>query len=160
MRKVIVNSTPLISLSKIGMLEILQKEYEHITIPKAVYDEVTFKNDIVKKKINGASWINVEEVKDNISKKMYKAKLHDGEVEVMILAQEWQGEHLVIIDDGPARKTAEYLGLTLTGTLGVLIKAKNDGYIDSVMRVIYQMEQNGIYFSIGLKNQIRRLTNE
>ena len=50
MRKVIVNSTPLISLGKIGMLEVLQKEYEHITIPKAVYDEVTFKNDIVRKK--------------------------------------------------------------------------------------------------------------
>ena len=118
------------------------------------------KMTLSEKKINEASWINVEEVKDNISKKMYKAKLHDGEVEVMLLAQEWQGEHLVIIDDGPVRKAAEYLGLTLTGTLGVLIKAKNDGHIDSVMRVIHQMEKNGIYFSRGLKNQIRRLTNE
>lgn len=43
---------------------------------------------------------------------MYRAKLHDGEVEVMILAQEHEGEHLVVIDDGPARKTAEFLGLT------------------------------------------------
>ena len=46
---------------------------------------------------------------------MYKAKLHDGEVEVMILAQEHDEEHLVIIDDGAARKTAEFLGLNVTG---------------------------------------------
>lgn len=31
---------------------------------------------------------------------------------------------LVIIDDNAAKKTAKYLGLTVTGTLGVLIKAK------------------------------------
>ena len=40
---------------------------------------------------------------------MYTAKLHDGEVEIMIFAQEYEGEHLVVIDDGPARKTAVFL---------------------------------------------------
>lgn len=48
---------------------------------------------------------------------MYRAKLHDGEVEVMILAQE-KGADLVIIDDHAAKKTAKYLGLPVTGTMG------------------------------------------
>ncbi len=91
---------------------------------------------------------------------MYRAKLHDGEVEVMILAQEHQGEHLVIIDDGPARKTAEYLGLELTGTIGVLIKAKINGYIDAVMPVIKEMERHGIYMSNDLKAQVKRVSKE
>jgi len=91
---------------------------------------------------------------------MYKAKLHDGEVEVMILAQQHEGEHLVVIDDGPARKTADYLGLTLTGTIGVLIKAKINGHIDAVMPVIKEMERNGIYISNDLKARVKRISKE
>jgi len=91
---------------------------------------------------------------------MYKAKLHDGEVEVMILAQEYEGDHLVIIDDGPARRTADYLGLTLTGTIGVLIKAKEKGLINAVMPFIAKMEKQGIFFSDELKARVKRVAGE
>ena len=90
---------------------------------------------------------------------MYRAKLHEGEVEVMLLAQEI-GADTVIIDDGAARRTAEYLGLPLTGTLGVMIKAKQRGLLEAVMPVVQQMEQNGIFFSRELKERIRKLSNE
>lgn len=78
----------------------------------------------------------------------------------MILAQECEGEHLVVIDDGAARRTAEYLGLTLTGTMGVLIKAKQLGHLDSVMDVVAQMEAHEIYLSDALKAQVRRIAGE
>lgn len=39
MRKVIVNSTPLIGLCKIGRLDILKIMYENITVPQAVFSE-------------------------------------------------------------------------------------------------------------------------
>ena len=45
MRKVVVNSTPLIILCKIGRLDILQKLYHEIFIPTAVYREVTVVED-------------------------------------------------------------------------------------------------------------------
>ncbi len=45
-------------------------------------------------------------IKDHSEKKMYKAKLHDGEVEVMILAQEQKAD-LIILDDNAAKKTKE-----------------------------------------------------
>lgn len=54
--------------------------------------------------------------------------LHAGAVEVMILAQEQKAD-LVIIDDNAAKKTAKYLGLTVTGTLGILLKAKRQGVV-------------------------------
>ena len=90
---------------------------------------------------------------------MYKAKLHDGEVEVMMLAQEIKAD-VVIIDDYAARKTAEYLGLPLTGTLGVLIKAKRNGFIQKVMPIIDKLTMNGIYLSEDLKQQVRNLVGE
>ena len=40
MRRVVVNTTPLIALSEIGKLNILKDMYGEISIPKAVYDEV------------------------------------------------------------------------------------------------------------------------
>lgn len=160
MRKVIVNSTPIIALSKAGRLHLLKELYGQISIPTAVKEEVTRKNDSVKAELESCDWIHVEPITDSTSKNMYKAKLHDGEVEVMILAQEHEGDHLVIIDDGPARRTAEYLGLTMTGTIGVLIKAKGKGLIGAVMPVISIMEKQGIYFSDDLKARVKRVAGE
>lgn len=88
----------------------------------------------------------MEKIPEETNKKMYKAKLHDGEVEVMILAQGETKADLVIIDDNAAKKTAKYLGLTVTGTMGVLLKAKSEGYIkqlapnyrgDAEKRILY-----------------------
>lgn len=160
MRKVVVNSTPLISLCRVGLLNLLKKQYGEITIPEAVYREISKKNDSIRNQIASCDWIHVESVKETKSKKMYKAKLHEGEVEVMILAQEYDGDHLVVIDDGPARRTAEYLGLNLTGTIGLLIKAKTNGLIDAVMPIVREMELKGIYFSETLVEQIKRIAKE
>lgn len=160
MRKVVVNSTPLIALCKIEHLELLRDLYEEITIPEAVFHEVTAKNDGVKRKLleNGA-WIHVQSVSSDIDRRMYKAKLHDGEVEVMILAQEIKAD-LVIIDDNAARKTASYLGLPLTGTVGILLRAKEKGLIPKVMPLVEGMEQSGIYYGSQLKGWVRSQAGE
>ena len=160
MRKVIVNSTPMIILSKLGLLDLLQTMYGEIVIPDAVYREISRKNDAIKHAIEERDWIRVVTIENTNSKLMYKAKLHDGEVEVMILAQERCGEHLVIIDDSQARKTAEYLGLNLTGTIGVLINAKDKGLVAAVMPIIAEMEKNGFYISERQKERIKHIARE
>lgn len=147
MRKIVVNSTPLIALAKVNMLELLKEMYGQVIIPEAVYREVMEKNDVAAQRVEAAlEWMDVRKVDPILERRMYRAKLHDGEVEVMLLAQSI-GADAVIIDDGAARKTAEYLELPLTGTLGIMIKAKQRGLLDAVMPVVQQMEQNGIYFS-------------
>ena len=78
-------------------------------------------------------------------KQMYRAKLHDGEVEVMILAQEASTADLVIIDDNAAKKTAKFLGLHVTGTLGVLLRAKRMGLVERIAPVIDDLCKNGFY---------------
>lgn len=85
MRRIIVNSTPMIIFSKIGMVDILHKLFREIIIPQAVYDEITYKSDIVSKIIKNNDWIRVVKIGSDTDKMMYKSKLHDGEVEVMIM---------------------------------------------------------------------------
>ena len=148
MRKVIVNSTPLIALCKVNQLELLRELYTEITIPEAVFQEVTAKNDSVKRKIleNGA-WIHVQSVSDTIDRRMYKAKLHDGEVEVMILAQEIKAD-LVIIDDNAARKTAIYLSLLppkFRGNLFISKKCEETAEIQLFPRIFHLK----IQFALG-----------
>ncbi len=160
MRKVIVNSTPIIALSKAGKLDILKSMYGRIIIPQAVFDEVTAKDDSVRAMLLGNNdWIEVRSITNIAEKLAFRSRLHDGEVEVMILAREIEAD-LVVIDDYAARKTAEYIGLNLTGTVGVLIKARQNGYIDRVMPIVQVMEQNGIYYSERLKEQIRKIVGE
>lgn len=148
MRRVIVNSTPIIALSNIGKLEILRELYQEIYIPQAVYNEITEKDDTASKNIqNSLNWIHVENIQNPEKYTMYRAKLHAGEVEVMILAQESPEADLLIIDDNAARKTAKYLGLTVTGTMGVLLKAKSKSIIIEIKPLLNKLQASGFYIS-------------
>ena len=138
MRRVIVNSTPLIALCNADLLNILKKIYGSIIIPKAVFDEVTAKKDSACLQIKqNLDWITVETI----------TNIEDSKIDVMILAQADPKADLVIIDDNAAKKTAKYLGLTVTGTLGVLIKAKQSGIISSVKNAITKIQSNGFYIN-------------
>ena len=155
MRKVIVNSTPLIILSKIGELEILKNLYEEIIIPRAVFDEVTIKSDAIK----NLSWIKILEVQDKSNRKIYQAKLHDGEVEVMMLAKEISAD-LLIIDDNAAKKFAKFLGFTVTGTLGILLKAKSEKIISEVRPILEKMLAEKFYISDEIINLVLKTAKE
>lgn len=161
MRRVIVNSTPLIVLSNINKLDLLKQLYGQIFIPQAVYNEVTAKSDSACLQIkDNLDWINICEIKNIEEKKMYQAKLHSGEVEVMILAQETPIADLVIIDDNAAKKTAKYLGLTITGTLGILLKAKQEGLLNNVSSCIDELLKIGFYISDEIIAMVKEISKE
>lgn len=155
MRKIISNSTPLIILSKIGELEILKKLYGEIIIPRAVFEEVTIKSDAIK----NLSWIKILEVQDKTDRKIYQAKLHDGEVEVMMLAKEISAD-LLIIDDNAAKKFAKFLGFKVTVTLGILVKAKAEKIISEVSPILDKILAEKFYISKKIKNLILKTAGE
>ena len=151
MRKVVVNTTPLIALSHVGQLDLLKRLYNEIIIPEAVYGELSVKTESVCKKEVDRSldWIRVGKISNQMAKDMYKTQLHEGEVEGMILAKEVAAD-VVIIDDANAKKYAKYLKLPVTGTLGVLLRSKQMGYVDKLEPVLRQMVEKGIYISQSL----------
>ncbi len=161
MRKVVVNTTPLIALSHVGQINLLKELYGEIIIPEAVYEELSVKAESVCKKAVDSSldWIRVEKIKNLMAREMYKTQLHDGEVEVMILSKEIRAD-VVIIDDANAKKYAKYLKLPVTGTLGVLIRAKREGYIDRLEPILRQMVERGIYISQNLIELCLKQTGE
>lgn len=148
MRKVIVNATPLIALCHVEQLSLLRKLYGEIDIPQAVYDEISAKEDSVcRKEIERSlEWITIRKVKEDGRKQLFKAQLHAGEVEVMMLALE-QNADVAVIDDKCAKNFAKQLGIPVTGTLGVLVKAKQCGYIDKLKPILEALLEKNIYIS-------------
>jgi len=147
---VIVNTTPIISLSILGLLELLKNMYGEVIVPSAVHKEVLAggKYGIGVREYIDASWIQKKEIKNRALRKHY-FDLDDGEAEVLVLAEELEAD-LVIIDEYLGRKYAEILGFKLTGTLGILLKAKEQGKIKAVKSLIEKLQQAGVWFSKSL----------
>ncbi|ABY93716.1 MULTISPECIES: DUF3368 domain-containing protein [Thermoanaerobacter] len=154
MRKVVANSTPLIILSNISKIEILKKLYETIYIPSGVFEEVNFTGNS-----KNYDFIKVVNIKNKEAKQFFPVSLHKGEIEVMILAKEINAD-LCIIDDYLARKHAKNLGLTVTGTLGVLVKAKEKNILKEVKPVMDEMLEKKFYIDKKLYNEILEICGE
>ena len=147
MPDVVANSTPIIALAKIGRLDLLRPLYGEVAIPRAVYDEVTAKEDAAAQAVDSSvEWLLVEDAPEPDAASLLRARLHAGEVETIMLARR-DGAALVVIDDNAAKRTARYLGLPVTGTLGVIVAAKRAGLLDSARDAVADLREIGFYMS-------------
>lgn len=142
-RTVVANATPVIALALISQLDLLQRLYGQVSIPPAVQAEVLAGGpgspgfaELQSK------WIQVVSLQDPQRADLL-SDLDRGEAEVIALAQELHAD-LVIIDERLARRHARRLGFKLTGTLGVLVKAKQRGLIPAVKPLVDQLQSGGI----------------
>jgi predicted nucleic acid-binding protein len=69
-------------------------------------------------------------------------------------------DSLLILDDIKARKIATQLGLSITGTLGFIIKAKLEGIIPSVIPILYKIKQTDFILSIEVELQVLKAAME
>lgn len=134
--KIICNSSPIIGLAKVDRLDIIEKLYQEIIVPEAVFDELITKGRDKDKtaEINELIDQNIVTVQNVSNRELIRALRKDldyGESEVIALALELQAD-LVILDEKDARDIAEFYNLKKIGLLGVLIRAKERGFISSV----------------------------
>ncbi|MEX2594727.1 MAG: DUF3368 domain-containing protein [Anditalea sp.] len=150
MQKIIVSDTScLILFYKIGQFELLHKVFGHVIITETVFQE--FKRPIPK-------WIQVINPRTNLYLGL-QGFLDPGEATSISLATEFKGS-LLIIDESKGRKVAKELGVAITGSLGVLVTAKNRGIIDAVKPVIEKIKQTNFRLSDNLINKVFQYVNE
>ena len=147
---VIADTSSLIALEKINLLPILCKIYSEVIIPESVINEfgnITLPCLLIKK------------VERSLSKLLIiDLNLGQGEAEVITLAN--QTGLKVIIDDSKARRIAENMGLKITGTIGVLIKAEKLGLIESAYDKAKELKEKGFYVSDELLGDISRFKDK
>ncbi|MFQ5854703.1 MAG: DUF3368 domain-containing protein [Anaerolineae bacterium] len=120
---VVANAGPLISLARIGQLGLLQELYDEVVVPPSVHQEVTGDpGQAGAQELAQASWLRVVEVEDQTAVEVLRFSLDLGESEAIVLARELPAT--LLIDERRGRTTATALGLTKTGTVGVLLAAK------------------------------------
>lgn len=156
---VVVNSGPLISLARIGRLDLLPALFEEIIAPGAVYREVTRAEDLPgARAIAEAGWLNVVEVSDQAMVDRLSFWLDAGESEVLALAQKLDAT--AAIDERRGRNIAASLGIPQTGTVGILLTAKRAGLIPSITPLLDQLSASGVRLSVRLYEEARRLAEE
>jgi len=158
---IVVNSTPLISLSIIGKLDLLQSIFGDVYMPRAVYDEVLV-NGIDKigySELSEITWFQVSDVENVELKRSIMLQLDVGEAEVITVAKDKEIS-LVCIDEFAGRQYANLLGLDVVGTLGVLLIAKHQGYISNIKPLIDKLIENERYISKGLYEEVLRKAGE
>ena len=158
---VVSDSSPLIHLSQIGRLSLLKEFFGGLLIPPAVYREVVIegRGRPGSEEVREASWIRVVEIRNNHLKKLLQFILDEGESEAIALALEANAS-LVLLDDREARIQAKRLGLQVTGTLGVLLRAKKLGLIKSLREELDKLKETGFRISKSLEKEILNAAGE
>ena len=140
----VVDTAPLIFLSKLGHLDLLKTATDEICAAQAVVDEIQGKPDEAARIIDLAcqSWLSVRQVRNRQAVEILLADLGLGEAETIVLAKEIAAER-VMMDDLDARRFAHRVGLELIGTLGLLLAARLSGKIPSLRTEIEKLEAAG-----------------
>lgn len=150
---VVSNTTPIISLMKIKGINILREIFGEIIISKGVYDELTAKVFLEEEinMINNCDFIKIQEVKNEFAVKLIQKQLNLdlGESEAIVLTNEMKAS-ILIMDERKGRKIAKTMGLNITGTLGVILQAKNKGIISEVKPLLDKLIENNIRISDNL----------
>jgi len=159
MLKVVSNTTPIISLLKIGQLNLLHKLYEEVYIPQEVFNEIEAgKNKDFYTNLSIIEWLKIEKIKAPKALN-YFLDLDKGEAEAIILASELNAD-LIILDETLGRFHAKHAGLKITGTIGVLLKAKQKGFITNIKELLFELRAGGIWLSDKIIAEILKLANE
>jgi predicted nucleic acid-binding protein len=143
---IIVDTSSLIALERIDLLPILCKIYKEVVIPESVIKE--FGNLTLP-------CLSIRKVESNLLRLLI-ADLNLGKGEADVIALASQTGLKIIIDDSKARKVAENMGLKLTGTIGVLLKAEWLGLIGSAQEKVRELREKGFYVSEELLEDISR----
>lgn len=143
---IIVDTSVLIALEKIELLQILCKIYKEIILPDAVIKE--FGN------INIGCY-SVKKVESTLANLLIRdLNLGRGGSEVIALAYETKQKAL--IDDLKARKVAVDLGLTISGSIGVLLKAEKLRLIESAYKKMMELKEKGFYVSNEILSEMSK----
>ncbi len=153
------DNSPLSGLISIGELDLLQKIYGKVIIPKAVFEEILLlqNNGLDISSFLNAEWISIEYVNFELFIHInFPPKIHAGEKEAMLLFLQLNADWLVI-DEHEGRKIATSLGINIVGLLGILIKAKQENYITSLKDFLERLEKKS-NFRLSEKLKIQALT--
>ena len=160
MPELICNTSPIQYLHQLGLLDLLSRVGEPVTIPAAVVREVADgrRVGVSLPELAALSWISVARP-ESLTVLPLVTDLGPGEAEVLALGLERRAAVLVL-DDALARRVAQRLRLHHTGTLDILLDAKRAGHLALVAPLLDQRQDLGFRVARDTRSLILALAGE
>lgn len=156
---IIADASPLIGLARIGQIDLLRQLARRVIVPSAVWREATARASAPgASEISACTWIEVLESPADPMLEL-PPQLGPGECGALRLARQLPGS-LLLLDDALGRRTARALGFRLTGTVGLLRRAKQAGLIPAVRPHIDALIRNGLFIDHELIADVLRSVGE
>ncbi len=147
---IISDSSCFVILAKIDALNLLQKVYGTVITTPEIVKEVGF---------DFPDWVLVKSPKSIATQKKLELEVDPGEASAIALALELTGS-TIILDDLKARRVALRLGLDLTGTVGVILRAKIDNRISTVAPFLSAIRATNFRLSPKIEAEVLDLAGE
>lgn len=160
MREVITDTSPIQYLYQIAHLDLLPSLYQQLRMPQAVADEIARgrAQGISLPDPTSLSWITLCPVPPSLLIPDLP-NLGAGEREVLSLAIAIP-DSLALLDDALARSYAQQLNVSMTGTLGVLLKGKQSGYLKAIAPLLDQLNALNFRLAAATRAAVLKLANE
>jgi len=144
---VVADSTPLVYLSRVGILHVLAALFGDVIVPRTVWNEAVERRPSARgiDALRLASWLRVV---DDPSPEV-DLGLDPGETAAILVAETIQAD-LLLIDERAGRKVAHERGLAVRGTLGVLVHARQSGVLPALRPVFDALVAEGFRIAPAL----------
>ncbi len=160
-RPIVCDTTVLLYLGRIGQIDLLPALFDPVWVPEPVRLELDMgrllRRDTVDPK--DLPWATLVLVTQVMIDTLPPNRLGPGEQAVIAYANVHKGS-VAGLDDLRARQLAESLGLTVAGTLGLLLRAKRAGIVPAVRPLVDAAAAQGFYMSPELYRDVLELADE
>ncbi len=147
---IISDASCFVLLAKIDSLQLLADVYGSVVTTPEVQAEVRFQLP---------DWVTIQSASSPDKVRELALKVDLGEASAIALALEIPDSTL-ILDDLGARKLAENLGLEITGTIGVILKAKTDNKIPAIAPLLRAIRRTNFRLSQHVEAEALLLAGE
>ncbi|NJL27265.1 MAG: DUF3368 domain-containing protein [Thermoanaerobaculia bacterium] len=142
-----LDASPIILLARAGFLDLLRVLERPLVAPERVVEEVLRKgsDDVAVKALQRAAFLTTAPAQE-IDSSVALWSLGQGETAVLSCARASPGS-LAVLDDLQARRCAEWLQILTTGTVGIVLRAKNSGLIGAARPALMRLVTVGMHLS-------------
>jgi predicted nucleic acid-binding protein len=166
--RVYVDATTLIALGTVGELDLLRNFDGEVVVLPAVRDEVTTEpaRTNVERFVENDGVTTNNSVSDELLDEACEVLDEDkenGDVRIVasVLARGDEDETAVVSDDRRVRTVAESFGATVTGTVGVVVRAVHEGMSEEEAKeTVRLIDENGLHMTAELREKAYKLIEE
>jgi predicted nucleic acid-binding protein len=155
----VANASPIIVLAKIARADLLTNLSRELLIPQAVVDEIVAgPSDDPARQLIENGW-GTRSIPQTVPSNLLEWGLGPGETSVLAVAQERTGA-IAVLDDAVARTCAKAIGVPVIGSLGIIVRAKNQGLLTSASDATRALRNVGLYLDDDVLRRVLQSVGE